>query len=264
MSRNIGIVFSGGGARTMAHLGLIKALEAENIRATHVSGTSAGAIVAALYAAGYSADEILDFFKKTVLFKISFYAMSQSGLLHTDEYSAIFKKYFVRDDFDALDKKLYVAATDILEARPRIFHEGKLIPALLASTAYPMVFEPVEIDGKWYVDGAMTNNFPVEPLRWQCDRVIGSYVTPLSPANRADLLRGNRLLQRSYDICCMINSKDKFSQCDVLIRPDALARFGFFETRHLDEMFHIGYLAAKEKMDELRTLLSGDWQEAVS
>lgn len=248
MKKNVGIVFSGGGARTLAHVGLLKALEEEEIKISHVSGTSAGAIVGALYAANYSADEILDFLKKTVLFKISMHAGSRPHFLSTNEYSAIFKQYFLRDDFDALSKNLYVAATDIINARPRIFHKGKLVPALLASAAYPMVFKPVEIEGNLYFDGGITNDFPVEPLRWQCEKIIGSYVTPITPMNKLDLEKPQRLLQRTYDISSLSNSITKFAQCDVLIRPDRLGIFGFFETKRLDEIYHIGYLAAKEKV----------------
>jgi NTE family protein len=254
MKKNIGIVFSGGGARTLAHVGLLKALEEEDVNITHVSGTSSGAIIAALFAANYKADEILDFFNKTVLFKTSFYAASQPGFLSTNEYSAIFKQYFRRDDFDALHKKLYVAATDILNARSHIFHEGKLVQALLASAAYPMVFKPVEIKGKLYFDGGITNDFPIEPIRWQCEKVIGSYVTPLTPMNKLDLEKPQRLLQRAYDVSSMTNSASKFAQCDVVIQPDKLGEFGFFETRRLDEIFHIGYLAGKEQMEKIKAI----------
>jgi len=255
MSNNLGIVFSGGGARTLAHVGLIKALEEENVKVTHVSGASAGAIVAALYAAGHGAEKILEFFKKTVLFKLSLHMVSQSGFLSTDEYSGIFKQYFIQNDFNALEKKLYVAATDILNARSRIFYQGNLIKALLASTAYPMIFRPVEIEGKLYFDGGITNDFPVEPIGWQCDKVIGSYVTPLTPMNKADLEKPMRLLQRAYDVCTMTNSVSKFAQCDLVLQPDQLNLYGFFETSRIDEIYRIGYLNAREKMGDILNLV---------
>lgn len=230
-------------------------MEEENIPITHVSGTSAGAIVAALYAADYKANEILDFFKKSVLFRVSFYAASQIDFLSTDEYSAIFKKYFKYDDFEALNKKLYVSTTDILNAKNRIFQEGKLVKALLASAAYPMVFKPVKIDERLYLDGGITNDFPIEPLRWQCDKVIGSYVTPLTPMQKSDLNNRHKLLQRTYDVSSLTNSIHKFPLCDLMIQPDRLSRFGFFEGKHLNEIYRIGYLAAKAKMNELKAML---------
>jgi len=252
MKKNIGLVLSGGGARTIAHIGLIKALEEENINITHVSGTSAGAIVAALYASDYSAQEILDFFKKTVLFKVSFYAASQISFLSTNEYSGIFKQYFKYDDFEALNKKLYVSATDIVNAKNKIFQSGKLVKTLLASAAYPMVFKPVKIDGKLYLDGGITNDFPIEPLRWQCDLVIGSYVTPLSSMGKIDLENRHRLLQRTYDVSSLTNSIHKFPMCDMMFQPNQLSQFGFYEGKYLDDIYRIGYLSAKGNMGELK------------
>ncbi len=255
MKTNLGIVFSGGGVRTLAHVGLIRLLEEQGLRPTHVAGTSAGAIVAALYAAGHSHRRILEFFRRSLLFRLPHRVMGYDGFLSTNEYSDIFRLYFRQDDFDSLHMKLYVAATDILSARCRIFSSGRLIPALLASAAYPLVFKPVEIEGRLYFDGGITNDFPVEPLSWQCDCVVGCYVTPLKPMERSDFHNPMRLLQRAYDVSTMTNSLGKFALCDLVLQPEELLRFGTFDIKHADDIFEIGYLHARNKLDDLLRLI---------
>ena len=94
MSEKIGLVLSGGGVRAIAHIGFIKVLLENNIVPERVSGTSAGALVAALYAAGYQPDEMLSFFKQTPLLKFSLYARGKVGLMDSDKYELYFKKYF--------------------------------------------------------------------------------------------------------------------------------------------------------------------------
>ena len=111
-----GIVLSGGGVRGLAHIGVIKALEENGIYPTYITGASAGAIVGTFYAAGYPCEEILDFFHSTSMFSINNYTYRKPGLLDTDKFYKIFKKYFPEDRFEALKKSLYISATDILNS----------------------------------------------------------------------------------------------------------------------------------------------------
>ena len=113
---NIGLVLSGGGVRAAAHIGVIKALEEHGIFPTHISGTSAGAIVGALYAHGYTCDEMMLFFKNVPILDLKKYAINKPGFFDSEKYYSIFSKYFPIDDFSSLKKHLVITATDILEA----------------------------------------------------------------------------------------------------------------------------------------------------
>ena len=115
MERKIGIVLSGGGARGIGHLGVLKALEEFGIVPTHISGTSAGAIAGAFYAAGYKVNEILGILKKGQIFSFSNLLMKRQGLFAMKGFHDIYLECFPTNSFEDLKIPLYVAATDILK-----------------------------------------------------------------------------------------------------------------------------------------------------
>ncbi|WP_273565712.1 patatin-like phospholipase family protein [Maribacter halichondriae] len=175
---NIGLVLSGGGARGIAHIGAIKALEEHGIYPSHIAGTSAGAVVGALYAGGCSWEEMLDFFKTTQIFSLNKYARNKPGLVDTDKFYDQFKSYLPKDSFETLQKPLYITATNLLDGTLKVFHRGELIRPVLASAAVPGIFAPVKIKNGYYVDGGALNNFPVDLIQMYCDRIVGVYVNP--------------------------------------------------------------------------------------
>lgn len=249
--KKIGIVLSGGGVRGVAHIGLLKALHDNGIKPDYIAGASAGAVVGALYAQGYRAEEILDFFKKTPLFAFSYYSAKKPGLLDSDRYRRFFERYFPEDDFAALEKMLFVSATDIVHAKARIFSRGKLIRPLLASAALPPIFTPVEIEDRLYVDGGIMNNFPVEPLLSRCDVIIGSFVNPVKNIEKRHLTNTMRVFQRAYELRFLATSQAKFQHCDFVFAPKSLYKYGLLDTRHIDEIFDIGYQTALTQMDKI-------------
>ena len=252
---SIGLVLSGGGVKGLAHIGVIKALEEEGIFPRYISGASAGSIVGAFYAAGYSPDVILQFFKTTPLFSFNNYAYGKLGLLNSDKFYEILKTYFPKDNFESLQKQLYVSATDILVGKTKFFHEGPLINAILASAAFPVVLSPIIIDDILYADGGITNNFPVEPLIGQCDKIIGVYVNPLNEIKSKDLTSSRILMIRAFEIGMANTSIKKFNQCDLVIVPEELKNMGVFSMSHLDDAYEIGYKTTKERMKDIVKLI---------
>ena len=238
-----GLVLSGGGVRGVAQIGAIKALEENGIFPTVISGTSAGAVVGAFYAAEYSWEEMLDFFRTTTLFSFHNFPFRKPGLIDTEKFVHILKKYFPDDSFEVLKKKLYVTATDMLRNKMEIYHNGELITPLLASAAFPGVFSPVSMNDSVYSDGGITNNFPVEPLLAECDKIIGVYVNPIKKMKVDDLKSAVAVVERAYEISRANSSMQKFGDCQLVISPEELNRFSTFGTRHIDEIFNIGYEA---------------------
>ena len=255
MEKKIGIVLSGGGVRGMAHIGLLQALEEHGIRPDMVSGSSAGAMTAALYAAGYSPQEMLLFFKTTPLFRFSFYSANKPGLLDSDKYRIFFEKYFPVDHFSALKKPTYILATDLINARYEVFQDGELIRPLLASAAVPPLFTPVEINGRLYSDGGIMNNFPVEPLLNQCEVIIGSYCNPPSEATLPKMSTTTNLMKRAAELRFYTDACPKFLLCNVVFSPEELSRFSFLDTRKIDAVHETAYRAALSQMSKIMTAI---------
>ncbi len=248
--KNVGLVLSGGGVRGIAHLGVIKALEEHNIRVKSIAGASAGAIVGAFYAAGHSWEHILEFFKTTPMFSWQNYTYSKPGLLDTDKFQKAFAAYLPDDDFQGLECKLYISTTDICTGKNHIFSEGKLIKKVLASAAFPIVLSPVRIDGVFFADGGITNNFPVEPLLSESDFIIGSYVNPLPTIEAQELTSSMDVMERAFKIGMATLSESKLSNCDVLVAPLELTEIGTFSLNRMDEVFEIGYSAACKALEK--------------
>lgn len=255
MRYELGIVLSGGGARGLGHVGVLRALAEAGIEPQVLAGTSAGAVVAALYAAGYSADEMLEFFVKKNPFRLSRLALVRPGIFDSEKVVADFLEYFPEDSFEALDKQIFLTATDLIKAQSEIFESGRLIPAILASASAPLVFTPTKIGSHYYSDGGITNNFPVEPLVGHCRVILGVYVSPVRTIDRRHLKSSLAVAQRSLEIGMFASSKRKFHECDLVICPSELSRFGPFNTKQLEEIAEIGYHAAREQMENIVRLV---------
>lgn len=242
---NIGLVLSGGGARGIAHIGAIKALDEQGIPISHIAGTSVGAIVGALYASGCGWKDILDFFKMTQIFTLNKYARRKPGFLDSDKFYDQFKSYLPKDTFESLEKPLFITATDLLDGSLKVFHKGDLIKAVLASAAVPGIFAPVQIGNGYYIDGGTLNNFPVDLIQKYCDQIIGVFVNPFGKIKIEDLKHAHNVMERAYHIMIANATLAKFQDCDVLIRPKGMGDFGLFSLNKIDAIFDLGYKAAK-------------------
>jgi NTE family protein len=256
MDDKIGLVLSGGGMRGVAHVGVIQVLEEQGLNISHIAGASAGAIVGALYAEGHSPKEMLEFFRSTSIFKLSNYAFNKPGVIDTDNFISVFKEYFKSDTFESLEKQLFIVATDIENAKSQVFHSGPLIRTILASSAFPMIFSPVTIDDVLYADGGIMNNFPIEPLEDICDKIIDIYVNPINPLKKTDLKTTLSIMERAYHLSIGASSLKKFKAFDILIAPEELSQYETFNVNHIDDIYKIGYEAAKKRLPDIEKLLN--------
>ena len=254
MKHRLGIVLSGGGARGVAHAGVLKALTEHGIQVDCIAGSSSGALVGALYAAGYSSDEMLEFFVERNPFRLSYLAVGKPGWIDTSKVAADFRDYFPQDSFESLGKRLFVTATDILNGELAIFQSGPLIAAVLASCSVPLVFTPTTIGDRQYSDGGIINNFPVEPLKGRCNAIIGVYASPIRAAHQTSLKSSFAVWQRAFEVGNYFAARTKFEQCDLVLCPEPLSEYGFFDTKHIERIFEIGYRAALAKMEMLERL----------
>lgn len=250
----IGIALSGGGARGIAHIGVIRALEENGIFPVAISGTSAGSIVGTLYAAGLSPQQMIEFVKDSKFWKIFQIGLPTDGLAKLTYIQERLKAVVQEDDFAALKKELHIAVTNLNRGQCEIRSKGELFNAVVASCSIPLIFKPVEINGEIYVDGGLLNNLPAAPLRPNCDVVLGVNVMPNVPAPVKSLQSAMGIALRTFELSVFANTLPSLTHCDLVIEPAALHRYHIFQFNKFQEIFEIGYTCAMEKMGEIQAI----------
>jgi NTE family protein len=233
----VGIVLAGGGIRGIAHLGVLKAFTNAGITFSHVTGTSAGSIAGALYAAGIDPEEALSIFLKTKLLRFLRPTFGL-GLINFENTSALLKPYLPQNIED-LKIPLTIAATNFSEGKLVYFNKGPLIRAIQASSCIPGIFKPIIIDEKMYVDGGLLNNFPVEPLLKDCDFIIGSSCNHLNPVDKITNITA--LLTRAALMSINKDMEEKTSLCDILIEPKGMGSINIFDTAKAETIYWLAY-----------------------
>jgi NTE family protein len=283
-AQRVGVVLSGGGATAAAHVGFLKALEEEGIPIDYITGTSMGALIGALYASGYSANQI-----DSIVQSEAYLNMSQ-GILN-EEFMYYFKlndpsasmgtlKFskgnFIASsiptnlidpvvidydfmevfsppaaasnyDFDSLFIPFRCPASDIESKKEVVFRKGQLGMAVRASMTYPFYLKPIRIDGKLMFDGGLYNNYPANIMYYDFlpDVIIGCNVSENElPPEEDDLMS---LLKN------MILYKTNFeSSCEQTVLVQPISEVGTFDFDRMGEAISDGYRAAKEQMEEIK------------
>lgn len=248
----IGLVLSGGGAKGLAHIGVLKVLEQAGVKVSFIGGTSMGAVIGGLYATGYSATQIDSIFKNTDFDELlkDFVPRSSKSFYEkrNDEMYAIslpFKKlkigiptalskgmynynlltrltHNVRHvrDFSNLPIPFLCIATNIVTGEEVLLNKGYLPQAMLASSAFPTLFSPVEIDGKLLVDGGVTNNYPIDQVKKMgADIIIGVDVQD-DLKDKNGLSNATKILVQISNIQMIERMKQKIAETDIYIKPD--------------------------------------------
>ncbi|WP_445454867.1 patatin-like phospholipase family protein [Flavobacterium sp. 25HG05S-40] len=248
----VGLVLSGGGAKGFAHIGVLKVLEQAGVKIDYITGTSMGAVVGGLYASGYSATQIDSIFYNTNFdellqdyiprssksfyekrndqmyaltlpfnnFKFGIPIAYSKGMYNYNLLSKLTHKVRHVRDFNKLPIPFLCIATDIEKGEQVILDEGYLAQAMLASSAFPSLFSPVEIDGKVLIDGGVVNNYPIEEIRKMgADIVIGVDVQD-DLKDRKSLKDATRILVQITNLDMIKVMKEKQKQTDIYIKPD--------------------------------------------
>ena len=246
-----GIVFSGGAVRGAAHIGVLKALKERGIYPEYISGSSAGSIIGVFYGAGFSPEEmekialtssILDYIKPSI--------PTASALFSLENLKKFVEKNIDVKDLSELEKKVFVCATNLNKGFPEYFSKGDIPTLLIASSALPFLFKPVEINGHLYVDGGIMNNLPVEPLMNKVDFKICVEVNPLG--EEENLKNPINILMRSFFLAIRSNVDVRKKYCDLFIQPPELKDIGLFSTWKIKDAIDIGYNYTKKILNRYK------------
>jgi len=281
----VGLVLSGGGAKGLAHIGALKMIDSAGVKVDYIGGTSMGAIIGALYAAGYSGNELDSIFRSMDFssliqddvprgaksfqekenseryaltlpftnFKVSFPQAISGGQNIFNELVRLL--YHVKDvqDFSELPIPFLCVATNMETGEGVILDSGYLPEAILASGTFPSLFEPAEIDGQILIDGGVVNNYPIDQVRAMgADLIIGVDVQD-DLATRESLSSAMEILLQINNYRTVNDMKKKAVQTDIYIKPN-IEGYSVIAFGQGLEIVEKGESAAKDKMGELQEL----------
>jgi len=215
----IGVALGGGFARGIAHIGVLRVLEENEIPVDFISGTSVGALIAAAYASGTPLTDMERHGTETHFRDFGRWTLSRMGMASNEKLEDFLHRFTPAQTFDEMRIPLSIVATDLVEGKSVYFTEGPIGPALRASCAYPGLFLPVRHRGHVLVDGFLTETVPAPAARrLGAELVISVHLEPglieSGPRNTIEII------SRSFSIIQMAASQPWRDATDILIEPD--------------------------------------------
>jgi len=250
----IALVLGGGGARGLAHVGVLEVFEQENIPIDMIIGCSAGSIVGALYADCQDAKKVkhlLEPMKTKDMLDIHIWR-AKYGLSQGYRIRQILRQNLSAKTFRQLQIPFLVVTTDLSSAELVTIGAGPLIPAVMASCAVPFVFTPVKLYGRMLADGGIVDPIPVNTAKaLNADIIVAVDVRCLlfksTPTNLFDIAK------RSADITLLWQGQSCVNGADVVIQPN-LGEIGMFDDQFNPVIYEAGKAAAREAIPKIRAL----------
>jgi NTE family protein len=250
----IGVALGGGFARGIAHIGVLKVLEQEGIPVSVVTGTSVGALMGAAYCSGVSLVELEELAHNVRFTTFARWTLSRCGFASNDRMISFLTRTLKVKTFEELRIPLGVTATDFNTGEGVVFHSGSMIDPVRASCAYPGMFLPVEIGGRYLVDGMLSHPVPTRPLREMgADRVLavhlkGTWAGNGPPRHLFDVIG------QSFAIAQDAMSSLWREAADLVIEPD-VAGFAYDDFKRASELVRVGETAMRKALPEVRKWL---------
>ena len=247
----IGLALGGGFARGIAHVGVLKVLEEENIPIRVICGTSVGALIGACYCSGLSAAEMEEVARRTRFTTFARWTLSRCGFASNDRMIDFLTRTMKCRTFEELRIPLGVSATDFNTGEGVVFHSGSIVDPVRASCAYPGMFLPVEIGGRYLVDGMLSHPVPTRPLREMgADRVLavhlkGTWANGGAPRHLFDVIG------QSFAIAQDAMSPVWRSAADLVVEPE-VAGFAYDDFKRTGDLIHAGEVAMRKALPEVR------------
>lgn len=273
----IGLALSGGGAKSMTHIGVLRELERHNIRPDYITGSSMGAIIAAMYSVGYSPDQIEELLlsvdwdallnNSLPRYQLSYLdrkssdrytltlALDSSGVHLPDALNSgqfvistltyLFQELHADTNFIEYDIPFACIGTDLVTGEMVVFRDGDLAEVLRASSAFPSIFSPYEYDGRLYVDGGVRNNIPIELLEEAGMDFIIASDAQAALHKKEELTDVISILEQVGSFPNMTYYEEQKQYADVLIHPP-LEQYNIVSYDFSDTIIALGELETKK------------------
>lgn len=256
----VGVALGGGGARGLAHIGVLKAFEEEDIAIGAISGTSVGALIGSLYAAGITTTKMEQMTQEigwSSLTNYSRYALVRLVLteeqLSNEKMETYLKQHIGDTRFDQLKIPFACVATDLLTGERVVFRDGPVAQAARASATIPGMFKPVEYRHRYLVDGGLVTNLPIDLLLTMNAQVVvavdvTSDITQMRPKSVLDILN------QSISILSERLARDESNRAQVVIRPK-MNDIGLMDLSRSDESIDAGILAGRQAVPMIKRII---------
>jgi NTE family protein len=248
----IGIALSGGGTRGVVHIGVLQALEENGIFPSIVAGTSAGSIVGAMYAHGYSPAEIFSIASERSLIWMFSLRMPNKGFVRHTFLRKMLQKYLPEKAFEELKKPLYVAIANLNSGKAEVRNTGLLHDVIIASSSIPVLYEPIRIGESWYADGGLLMNLPVSPIRDQAKYIIGVNLIPRKVLSSDEVNTISGVAARTFNLAAINTIEPELKYCDLIIEPEAIYQYSRFNFTKIRQMYEIGYEEAIKMIPRIK------------
>jgi NTE family protein len=252
MRPRIGLALGGGFARGLAHIGVLRVFEEEQIPVHAIAGVSAGAMAAAAFASGASSHEIERVAGCMKFSDVARWTISRHGLAGSERMTVFLRRLLKAYTFEEMRIPLAVVATGLESASPVVFrNRGDVIVPIRASCSYPGLFRPVRHDGHYLVDGAMTMDLPAQPLREMgCTHVVSVYL-PMAESYRLGNMLG--VVNRCFQIMQSRSEWEWRRHSDVVVEPNVRAN-SWDSFLDCQKMIEAGRQAALEALPAIKRL----------
>ncbi|EGL83204.1 Patatin [Caldalkalibacillus thermarum TA2.A1] len=256
----IGLALGAGGARGLAHIGVLQKLEEHGIPVHCIAGSSIGALVGSLYAVGHSPEQMKKFIS---LFPQKYwldYTVPKMGFITGDKVKEIVRLLTKNKQIEEAEKPLAIVATQLEKGERAVFREGPIAEAVRASVSIPGIFVPAVINGELYVDGGVVDRVPVSVLKeMEADLIVAVDVS-YSGESSYPIKSIFDVIAQTIDIMEREILKYRMLDVDVLIRPNvkAYSTTMFYKA---EEIIHEGIRSAEEAIPKIKEAMR-KWREA--
>jgi len=251
---SIGIALGGGFARGIAHVGVLKVLEEEGIPIHSVAGTSVGALIGACYCSGLSPAEMEEVARKTRFASFARWTLSRCGFATNDRMVTFLTRTLKCKTFEGLRIPLGVTATDFNTGEGVLFRTGQIIDPVRASCSYPGMFLPIQIGGRYLVDGMLSHPVPTQPVRQMgADKVLavhlkGKWSNGGAPRHLFDVIG------QSFAIAQDAMASTWRNAADLVVEPE-VSGFGYDDFKRAAELIAVGESAMRKALPEVKKWL---------
>jgi NTE family protein len=250
----LGLALGGGAARGIAHVGVLQVLWENHIPVRAIAGTSAGAMVGAMIASGFTPDELAEVARRSNWWFLAKDVSLRSGLLRSVGIEKWLRRHTKNKSFNELRVPLAVVTSDLVSGESVVFASGDVAWAARVSATVPGIYAPVEYQGRLLVDGGLTQNVPVTTAReMDVDVVLavslnGSFLDSGKPERPAEAI------QQAISILQRAHVEEQLGRADLAITPN-LAGLGLTDFRAVDEFIRLGREAMESALPKLQSIL---------